>query len=60
MIVVPPSTHLPRALEALMEVSRLLDKAIEPGRKFGRIRDNLQNDLRLAVLVHAMNALDAS
>jgi len=56
----PPLAQLPRIRNALAEVCDLLTRALAPAKRFERVRDDLDNDLRLAVAVHGLNALDAA
>jgi hypothetical protein len=59
-IILPPLAQLPRALESLDEVCGVLEKALAPTKRFRRIANSIENDLRFAVAVHALNALDAA
>ena len=59
-LYVPPLSHLPRALDSLEEMIRLLERALMPAEHFRRVRGSQENDLKLAVVVHALNGLDAA
>lgn len=56
----PPDALLPKCREVLIAIARVLDRALEPAKRFRRVRDDRDNDVRLACAVHALNALDAS
>jgi hypothetical protein len=56
-LVLPQLAYLPETLDRLDELIALLDRALEPARRFKRVRDDRENDLRLAVALHALNAL---
>lgn len=60
LIHLPPLAQLPRAREVLNDLANLLDRALEPARRFTRIRKNLDNDVLLAASLHALNALEAA
>jgi hypothetical protein len=59
-LIVPPQAHLPRTREALDQVANLLDLALEPARRFRKAGTELENDLRIAVALHSLSALDAA
>jgi hypothetical protein len=59
-ILLPPGAHLPRAREALSEAVALLDRALEPTRRYRRDADEAQNNLKIAIAFHALAALDAA
>lgn len=59
-LVLPPDAQLPRLLGILNDLCDLLDKALAPVTRFRRVRNDLNNDIKLAVGVHALNALDAA
>ena len=60
VIHLPPLAQLPRARGVLNDFANLLDRALEPARRFTRVRENLDNDVLLAVSLHALNALEAA
>jgi hypothetical protein len=60
LIHLPPNAQLPRMRAILEEFCSLLDRALEPGRRFKPDPDDPKNDLRLAVVMHALSALDAA
>jgi hypothetical protein len=60
MLQVPPAAHLPRLRETLADLVVLLSSALEPVRRFRKTHDEVENALRLAAGVHALNALDAA
>ena len=57
---VAPAAHLPRLRETLADLIVILDKALGPVRRFRKSDDQVENPLRLAAGVHALNALDAA
>jgi hypothetical protein len=57
---VPLSAHLPRLRETLADLITVLDKALGPVRRFRKTDDAVENPLRLAAGMHALNALDAA
>jgi len=59
-LIVPPLAHLPRTREALDQVATLLDLSLEPARRFRKSGTGLENDLRIAVALHGLSALDAA
>jgi hypothetical protein len=59
-LIIPPEAHLPRARAALNEVAGLLDLAVAPARRFRKSGTELENDLRIAVGMHGLAALDAA
>lgn len=59
-LALPPDALLPRCREVLLTIARVLERALEPAKRFRRVRDDRDNDVRLASAVHALNALDAS
>ncbi|MBV8368759.1 MAG: hypothetical protein JO036_07455 [Candidatus Eremiobacteraeota bacterium] len=59
-IILPPTAQLPRARAVLQSITNVLDDALEPTRRFHRVRDDLENDLCLAAAVHALSGLDAA
>lgn len=56
----PPGAHLPQARERLQRAIRLLDRGLEPTRRFRPADNSAETDLRLAVALHALNALDSA
>ena len=56
----PPLAYLPEVLQRLDEVNLLLERSLEPSRAFRGVRSDQQNNLRLAVGLHTLNALEAS
>lgn len=59
-LYIPPLSHLPLTLDSLEEMIGLLERATESAKHFRRTRGSQENDLQLAVLVHALNSLDAA
>lgn len=57
---VPKLAFLPGLLECLDETIHLLDRSLGPVKTFHVVRNDPQNDLQLAIGVHALNALDAA
>lgn len=57
VIHLPALAYLPETLDRLDELIALLDRALEPTRRFKRARKDQPNDLRFAVALHALNAL---
>ena len=57
-IIVPSLAYLPQLIDSMDVMIGLLDRGLDPARRFRRVRDDQENDLRLAVVVHALNALD--
>jgi len=60
VIHVPATAQLPRLRSLLEDLCDLLDRALGPVRRFRREWNSLDNDLRLACGLHALNALDAA
>lgn len=59
MIHLPPLAYLTEILDRAREFLDLLDRALQPAQSFERKRDDLQNDLRLAIAVHGIGAYHA-
>jgi len=60
LIHLPPTAQLPRMRGLLDELCGLLDRALEPAKRFKSEPGSPGNDVRLACVMHALNALDAS
>lgn len=56
----PLYAHLPRLRETLGSLISVLDRALAQVHRFRRIDDEIQNAVRLAAGLHALNALDAA
>lgn len=59
-ILLPKDALVPKSREILLDVAKVLERALEPVKRFRRVRGDRENDVLLAVGVHALNALDAA
>lgn len=60
MIHLPPLAYLSQVLDCLEELTSLLRRALAPAEHFTRTRNDAENDLRLVIALHAVNALHAA